>query len=58
MLFLYAELFVLLVVSFGVGAAVATVVTRALVKAMPAELAGRPTGAGDGAAVVESGGTP
>jgi hypothetical protein len=57
-LFLYAELFVLLVVSFGVGAAVAAVVTRAVVKAMPAELAGGPTRAADGAAAVESGGTP
>jgi hypothetical protein len=57
-LFLYAELFVLLFVAFGVGAAVTAVVVRALVKATPADLTARPAGAADGAAVVESGGTP
>jgi hypothetical protein len=57
-LFLYGELLVLLVVSFGIGAAVAHVATRALVKDRPAELTGRSGAAGDGAPVAEGGGTP
>lgn len=40
MLFLYGELLVLLLVSFGLGAAAAAVALRAVVKPLPPELAG------------------
>jgi len=38
-LFLYGELLVLLLVSFGIGSAVAALVVRLLVKELPADLA-------------------
>ena len=58
MLFLYGELIVLLLVSFAVGATVAAVVTRALVKPLPPELAGGPAERGDVNAATGVGGTP
>ena len=49
MLFLYGELMVLLLVSFAIGAAVAAVVTRALVKETASDLPGHPSDLGGGA---------
>jgi len=57
-LFLYGELMVLLLVSFAVGATVAAVVTRALVKPLPPELAGSTAERGDVSATTGAGGTP